>query len=577
MTSSTDVTFNDLNLPSFLTKALEEIGYEKPSPIQAQSIPLLLEGSDLLGQAQTGTGKTAAFALPMLANIDASNKAPQLLVLAPTRELAIQVAEAFHSYAKYEKKIHVLPVYGGQSYDNQIRSLKRGVQVVVGTPGRVIDHIKRGTLKLDQLKSLVLDEADEMLRMGFIDDVEWILSHAPESRQTALFSATMPGPIKKITERYLESPAHVKIASKVSTASTIRQRYCQIANHHKLEALTRILEIEEYDGVIIFVRTKTATVELSEKLAARGYAVEPLNGDIPQNARERTVERLKKGKVDILVATDVVARGLDVERVSHVINYDIPYDTESYVHRIGRTGRAGREGDAILFISHREKRLLFAIEKTTKQTIEAMPIPSISQLNEQRLKRFKNSVVEAMSHADIESLIDVIGAIQEETECEPEVLMAALAKLAQGDEPLILKPSDRPDINSKKSRDGDRGGRRDRRDRGAKGERGGDKREQRKQRQSRPAEEGMQRYRIDVGHAHGAKPGNIVGAIANEANISSKHIGSIQIYDNYSTVDLPDGMPSQVKQTLQNTRVAGQRLSIREWSDKPPAKRPNKK
>jgi len=574
MTSSTDITFNDLNLPDFLMKALEEIGYEKPSPIQAQSIPLLLEGNDLLGQAQTGTGKTAAFALPMLANIDAANKSTQLLVLAPTRELAIQVAEAFHSYAKYDRQIHVLPVYGGQSYDNQIRALKRGVQVVVGTPGRVIDHIKRGTLKLDKLKSLVLDEGDEMLRMGFIDDVEWILSHAPDKRQTALFSATMPGPIKKITERYLDSPKHVKITSKVSTASTIRQRYCQIANHHKLEALTRILEIEEYDGVIVFVRTKTATMELAEKLAARGYAVEPLNGDIAQNARERTVDRLKKGQVDILVATDVVARGLDVERVSHVINYDIPYDTESYVHRIGRTGRAGRQGDAILFISHREKRLLFAIEKTTNQAIESMPIPSISQLNEQRVKRFKNSVIEAMSHSDIESLIEVIGSIQKESECEPEVLMAALAKLAQGDEPLVLKSTDRPDLTSKKprERDGARNDRGDRRDRGDRGDRRdrGDRGEQRRRQQSRPADEGMQRFRIDVGHTHGAKPGNIVGAIANEANISSKHIGAIQIYDNYSTVDLPDGMPSQVKETLKNTRVAGQKLSIREWSDTPP-------
>ncbi len=393
MTDTVDLTFKDLNLPAEILQALEKVGYEKPSPIQAESIPLILEGHDLLGQAQTGTGKTAAFALPMLANIDVEENYPQLLVLAPTRELAIQVAEAFQVYASFSKKIRVLPIYGGQSYDNQIRQLKRGVQVVVGTPGRVIDHIKRKTLKLDRLRFLVLDEADEMLRMGFIDDVEHILSHAPEERQTALFSATMPGPIKKITQNYLNDPKHVKIAAKVTTASTIRQRYCQIAGHHKLEALTRIMEVEDFDGVIIFVRTKTATIELSEKLSARGFDVEPLNGDIPQAARERTVERLKKGSIDILVATDVVARGLDVERVSHVINFDIPYDTESYVHRIGRTGRAGRQGDAILFISHREKRLLFQIEKATKQTIEKMDIPSISQLNESRLVRFKESVV----------------------------------------------------------------------------------------------------------------------------------------------------------------------------------------
>ena len=564
MTTNVDITFKDLNLPDTILQALDKVGYEKPSPIQAESIPLLLDGHDLLGQAQTGTGKTAAFALPMLAQIDSDLTHPQLLVLAPTRELAIQVAEAFQVYASFSRKIKVLPVYGGQSYDNQIRQLKRGVQVVVGTPGRVIDHIKRGTLKLDQLRFLVLDEADEMLRMGFIDDVEWILSHAPEERQTALFSATMPEPIRKITKRYLNDPKQVKIASKVSTASTIRQRYCQVAGHHKLEALTRIMEVEEFDGMIIFVRTKTATVELADKLSARGYDVEPLNGDIPQKSRERTVEKLKQGKVDILVATDVVARGLDVERVSHVINFDIPYDTESYVHRIGRTGRAGREGDAILFISHREKRLLFAIEKTTKQSIEPMKIPSISQLNETRLSRFKTSVIEAIEGDEIESLIPVIESIQEETEASPEVIMAALAKIAQGDEPLILKESDRPDITSKPQRNdrGDRGPR----DRGGRDDRRG------KRQRSKP-EAGMQRYRIDVGHAHGAKPGNIVGAIANEAKIDSKHIGAIEIHDHFSTVDLPEGMPNETKAILQKTRVAGQRLSIREWSDEPPKRK----
>ena len=561
MTTTVDMTFKDLNLPEPILQALEKVGYEKPSPIQAESIPLLLEGHDLLGQAQTGTGKTAAFALPMLANIDPEQRKPQLLVLAPTRELAIQVAEAFQVYASFSQKIKVLPVYGGQSYDNQIRQLKRGVQVVVGTPGRIIDHIKRKTLDLSELKFLVLDEADEMLRMGFIDDVELILSHAPEERQTALFSATMPGPIKKITQRYLKDPKHVKIASKVSTASTIRQRYCQIAPHHKLEALTRIMEVEVFDGMIIFVRTKTATVELADKLSARGYDVEPLNGDIPQAARERTVEKLKQGKIDILVATDVVARGLDVERVSHVINYDIPYDSESYVHRIGRTGRAGRQGDAILFISHREKRLLFSIEKTTKQPIEAMPIPSISEINETRLSRFKQSVAEAAQDDSIESLMPIVEMIKEENEASPEVLMAALLKIAQGDEPLILKESDRPDINSKPPRDS--------RDRNS---RDGRERKPRVPRGNRKPEEGMQRFRIEVGHVHGAKPGNIVGAIANEANINSKHIGAIEIYDNFSTVDLPEGMPKETRDTLQGTRVAGQRLNIREWSDTPPAK-----
>jgi len=568
MTTNVELTFTDLNLPQPILQALEKVGYEKPSPIQAESIPLLLNGHDLLGQAQTGTGKTAAFALPMLANLDIEGNYPQLLVLAPTRELAIQVAEAFQAYASFSKKIRVLPVYGGQSYDNQIRQLKRGVQVVVGTPGRVIDHIKRGTLKLDQLKFLVLDEADEMLRMGFIDDVELILSHAPAERQTALFSATMPGPIKKITERYLKDPKHVKIASKVSTASTIRQRYCQVAGHHKLEALTRIMEVEPFDGVIIFVRTKTATLELSEKLAARGYDVEPLNGDIPQNARERTVDRLKQGKIDILVATDVVARGLDVERVSHVINFDVPYDTESYVHRIGRTGRAGRTGDAILFISHREKRMLQSIERATRQTIEAMPIPSITELNETRLSNFKQSISEATKDDSIENLMPIVDMLREEIEASPEVLLAALVKIAQGDEPLLLKESDRPDLHSKprRDRDFDGGNRRDR-----DGGRGRDAR-RKSPRDSRRPDEGKQRFRIEVGHVHGVKPGNIVGAIANEANIDSKHIGAIEIYDNFSTVDLPQGMPADTRQTLQGTRVAGQRLALREWSDKPPAK-----
>ena len=568
MTTNVELTFTDLNLPQPILQALEKVGYEKPSPIQAESIPLLLDGHDLLGQAQTGTGKTAAFALPMLANLDVEGNYPQLLVLAPTRELAIQVAEAFQAYASFSKKIRVLPVYGGQSYDNQIRQLKRGVQVVVGTPGRVIDHIKRGTLKLDQLKFLVLDEADEMLRMGFIDDVELILSHAPAERQTALFSATMPGPIKKITERYLKDPKHVKIASKVSTASTIRQRYCQVAGHHKLEALTRIMEVEPFDGVIIFVRTKTATLELSEKLAARGYDVEPLNGDIPQNARERTVDRLKQGKIDILVATDVVARGLDVERVSHVINFDVPYDTESYVHRIGRTGRAGRTGDAILFISHREKRMLQSIERATRQTIEAMPIPSITELNETRLSNFKQSISEATKDDSIENLIPIVDMLREEIEASPEVLLAALVKIAQGDEPLLLKESDRPDLHSKprRDRDFDSNNRRDR-----DGGKGRDAR-RKSPRDSRRPDEGKQRFRIEVGHVHGVKPGNIVGAIANEANIDSKHIGAIEIYDNFSTVDLPEGMPADTRQTLQGTRVAGQRLALREWSDKPPAK-----
>ncbi|MFT5283035.1 MAG: ATP-dependent RNA helicase DeaD [Yoonia sp.] len=583
MTDSVDLTFKDLNLPSAILQAVEKVGYEKPSPIQAKSIPLLLEGHDLLGQAQTGTGKTAAFALPMLANIDPDQAFTQLLVLAPTRELAIQVAEAFQVYASFSKKIRVLPVYGGQSYDNQIRQLKRGVQVVVGTPGRIIDHIKRKTLKLDQLRFLVLDEADEMLRMGFIDDVELILSHAPATRQTALFSATMPDQIRKISQKYLNNPKHIKIESKVTTASTIRQRYVQVASHHKLETLTRILEVEEFEGVIVFVRTKTATLELAEKLSARGYDVEALNGDIAQSARERTVEKLKQGKIDILVATDVAARGLDVERVSHVINYDVPHDTESYVHRIGRTGRAGRKGDAILFISHREKRMLFSIERATKQEITMMEIPSIGQLNESRLGRFKKSVIDALTDVSIESYMPVIEEIIKESEASPEMVMAALAKVAQGDEPLLLSEQDRPDVHAKPSfkdrperndrspRSNERGRSPSARDSGREGGR--------ERKPSRPRgnpEAGMKRFRIEVGYVHGAKPGNIVGAIANEGDMSSKNIGAIDIHDSFTLIDLPDSMPAKTKETLMKTRVAGQRLNIREWSDEAPKKRTKK-
>jgi len=572
MTNEVSTSFKDLALPQPILDALDKIGYEKPSPIQAATIPLLLEGRDLIGQAQTGTGKTAAFALPMLAKIDDTLKAPQLLVLAPTRELAIQVAEAFQAYASFNRALRVLPIYGGQSYDNQIRQLKRGTQVIVGTPGRVIDHIKRKNLNLQSLKMMVLDEADEMLRMGFIDDVEWILSQAPEDRQTALFSATMPGPIQKIATKYLNNPENVKIAAKTSTAKSISQRFCQVAGHHKLSALTRVLEVENFDGVIVFVRTKTATVELAEKLSARGYDVEPLNGDIPQKSRERTVDRLKQGKIDILIATDVVARGLDVDRVSHVINYDVPYDTESYVHRIGRTGRAGRTGDAILFISHREMRLLRTIEKATKQKMEPMPIPTLTEMNQSRLQRFKERVCLALEEQETDALLmPVIETIQQETEASPEQLLTAMAKLVQGDEPLILTESDVPDISSNPRRDrGERGERGERGDRDNRGrDRDRNNRRSDKKRSSRP-ESGMQRYRIAVGRSHGVKPGNIVGAIANEANIDSQYIGAIEIYDNFSTVDLPEGMPNEIQTVLQKTRVAGQRLDIREWVEKAP-------
>ena len=554
------ITFKDLELAPEILQVLEKIGYESPSPIQEASIPHLLNGEDILGVAQTGTGKTAAFALPLLSNIDCNSPKTQILVLAPTRELAIQVAEAFQTYASKFRNFKVLPIYGGSNIGTQLRQLKQGAQVVVGTPGRVMDHLRRNTLNLDHLKAVVLDEADEMLRMGFIDDVTWILDQTPDNTQVALFSATMPRQIRAVAEQYLKSPKEVRIQPKESTKANIEQSYWTVNHLHKLDALTRILETEETDGIIMFVRTKNQTVELADKLNARGYSAAAINGDMVQKSREHTIEQLKRGSINILVATDVAARGIDVERISHVMNFDIPYDAETYVHRIGRTGRAGRQGDAILFISHREKRMLFSIEKTTKQPIEAMPIPSISEINETRLSRFKQSVVEAAQDDSIESLIPIVEMIKEEAEASPEVIMAALLKIAQGDEPLILKESDRPDLHSKPPRE-----QRERRDGRESRDRKG-----KSTRTSRKPEEGMQRYRIDVGHVHGAKPGNIVGAIANEGNINSKHIGAIEIYDNFSTVDLPAGMPKETQDKLTGTRVAGQRLSIRAWSDTPP-------
>ncbi|HFD81145.1 MAG TPA: DEAD/DEAH box helicase, partial [Gammaproteobacteria bacterium] len=433
-----DTGFAETGLPRPLLQALEDVGYEQPSPIQARSIPVLLQGRDLLGQAQTGTGKTAAFALPLLARLDLGCRQPQLLVLAPTRELAIQVSEAFRTYARHLKDFHVLPVYGGQSYDIQLRQLKRGVHVVVGTPGRVMDHMRNGKLSLDRLQALVLDEADEMLRMGFIDDVEWVLQQTPADRQIALFSATMPKEIRKVARRHLHDPAVIRIDQKTATADTIRQRYWQVSGLHKLDALTRLLEAEPYDAMLVFVRTRTATVELAEKLEARGHACEALNGDIPQAQRERIVERLKNGQVDILVATDVVARGLDVKRISHVINYDIPTDVEAYIHRIGRTGRAGERGDAILFVSARERRLLRAIEKTIRQPIEPMQMPTARDINVQRIARFKQRVRDALADETNELYYQLLTEVQQEEGAEPLEIAAALARLLQGDEPLLL-------------------------------------------------------------------------------------------------------------------------------------------
>jgi ATP-dependent RNA helicase DeaD len=555
--------FTALGLSSEVLKAIEDVGYESPSPIQAECIPHLLKGEDLLGQAQTGTGKTGAFALPLLSRIDVKLSSPQILVLTPTRELAIQVAEAFQTYARYIKGFHVLPIYGGQSYEIQLRPLRRGVHVVVGTPGRVMDHIKRKTLKLNNLKTLVLDEADEMLRMGFIDDVKWVLEQTPENHQIALFSATMPDIIRKVAKQYLKSPHEIKIKTKTSTATTIRQRYWQVSGLHKLDALTRILEVESFDGVIIFARTKNGTVELADKLSARGYAAESLNGDIPQNQREKTVSRLKQGKLDILVATDVAARGLDVERVSHVINYDIPYDTESYVHRIGRTGRAGRKGDAILFVAPREKRMLYAIERATKQSIERMQMPSVGDINEKRVQRFKERISGIIASKDLELFDRLIEDYQHEAAVEPVKIAAALAYIAQGDEPFILKEVARQQKRKTNEQE---------RERGSRDNKGRDRSNNTARHKPMPTESAqplkefpdipMERYRLAVGKIHDVKPGNIVGAVANEADIESKYIGVIEIYEDFSTIDLPEGMPKDTLQDLRKARVCGRKLDI---------------
>jgi len=573
--SEQSADFKSLGLSSNLMKALNDIGYESPSPIQQECIPHLLDGHDIIGQAQTGTGKTAAFALPLLDLIDLKKAHPQMLVLAPTRELAIQVAEAIQSYAHYMKGFHVLPIYGGQAYNLQLRPLKRGVHVVVGTPGRVMDHIKRGTLKLNNLKALVLDEADEMLRMGFIDDVEWVMDKLPEQRQIALFSATMPNVIRKVAERFLNKPKIIKVKTKTTTAPTIRQRYWQVSGHQKLDALTRILEVEEFDAMLIFVRTKTATVELADKLSARGFAAAAINGDIAQKTREQTIQKLKNGKIDILIATDVAARGLDVERISHVINYDIPYDPESYVHRIGRTGRAGRSGEAILFVAPREKRMMKSIERVSRQAIEPMKFPTAKAVNELRTKAFKQKISDTLTNHDLTMFQNLITEYHNETEADPLEIAAALAQIAQGEVPLLVSEKEprqekRPDRSSD-----NRSERRPDRQRSDRPRASRDGRKElsfdsEKPLQTRPRrlkefpDVEMCRYRVEVGHDDDVKPGNLVGAIANEADIDSCYIGAIDIFDNFSTIDLPAGMPKETFRVLKNTRVCGRKINISE-------------
>ena len=573
MTQTID-SFAALQLPASLLSALSDVGYETPSPIQAACIPHLLAGSDLLGEAQTGTGKTAAFALPLLARLDLAKKVPQALVLTPTRELAIQVAEAFQKYAHHMPGFHVLPVYGGQSMVIQLRALSRGAHVIVGTPGRIMDHLERKSLNLDALRTLVLDEGDEMLRMGFIEDVEWILEHTPATRQTALFSATMPDPIRRIAQRYLREPREVKIRSATTTVATIKQKYWQVRGADKIEALTRMLEIEEeFEAAIIFVRTKTATVELADRLEARGYEAAALNGDMTQGLREQVIERLKSGSLDIIVATDVAARGLDVPRVSHVINYDVPYDTEAYVHRIGRTGRAGRAGVAILFVSPREMRMLKAIERATRQPIEPIALPTRGEVAERRVAQFKQQIMDTLAEENLDFFFEVVRRMESEDNLATRQIAAALAFLAQRERPLrpdgmeeSLVPAPRiapmprgepagavprsrsePDSAIPPAPTFEKPERKSRAMPAAKRDFG-----------NAP----LVRYRIEVGKNQGALPKEIVGAIANEGGIDGKLIGQNNLFDDYSTVELPE-LPADALDVLKRTRVRQFALKIR--------------
>ncbi|MBG6085329.1 DEAD/DEAH box helicase [Zhihengliuella flava] len=542
-------TFAELGIDGRVLAALTDVGYEKPSPIQAATIPLLLDGHDVVGVAQTGTGKTAAFAVPALsrlaelADLNGPSKATQVLVLAPTRELALQVAEAFNSYTKHMDGVTVLPVYGGSPYGPQLNGLRRGAQVVVGTPGRVIDHINKGALDLSDLQYMVLDEADEMLRMGFAEEVDRILEATPETKQVVLFSATMPGSIRRISKQYLRDPQEVTVKSQSTTGKNIRQRYVQVMGAHKLDAMTRILESEEHDGVITFVRTKMATEDLTDKLIARGFTAAAINGDIPQQQRERTVENLRAGKIDILVATDVAARGLDVERISHVINYDIPHDTESYVHRIGRTGRAGRTGDAILFMTPREKYLLRAIEKATRQQVELMQLPSVDMVNNKRLDKFAGRITTTLESEDLTVFRNLVEKYVEEHSVTAVEAAAALAHMAQGGRPLLMEELPTPPAKQARMSKGAKDGF---------GSRG----------PSRPLTEGNATYRIAVGRRQRVMPGSIVGALANEGGFSANQIGGIDIRSDHSLVELPADLSKDQWRSLSKTRIGGELIQL---------------
>ncbi|EOY4400158.1 TPA: DEAD/DEAH family ATP-dependent RNA helicase [Klebsiella michiganensis] len=568
-----ETTFADLGLKAPILEALNDLGYEKPSPIQAECIPHLLGGRDVLGMAQTGSGKTAAFSLPLLNNIDPELRAPQILVLAPTRELAVQVAEAMTEFSKHMRGVNVVALYGGQRYDVQLRALRQGPQIVVGTPGRLLDHLKRGTLDLSKLSGLVLDEADEMLRMGFIEDVETIMAQIPEGHQTALFSATMPEAIRRITRRFMKEPQEVRIQSSVTTRPDISQSYWTAYGMRKNEALVRFLEAEDFDAAIIFVRTKNATLEVAEALERSGYSSAALNGDMNQSLREQTLERLKDGRLDILIATDVAARGLDVERISLVVNYDIPMDSESYVHRIGRTGRAGRAGRALLFVENRERRLLRNIERTMKLTIPEVELPNAELLGKRRLEKFAAKVQQQLESSDLDQYRALLAKIQpsaEGEELDVETLAAALLKMAQGERPLILPP-DAPMRPKREFRDRDdrferRGDRNDRGPRGDRPERSGEDRPKRERRDVGD----MELYRIEVGRDDGVEVRHIVGAIANEGDISSRYIGNIKLFGSHSTIELPKGMPGEVLQHFTRTRILNKPMNMQLLGDAQP-------
>ncbi|MBO0842192.1 MAG: DEAD/DEAH box helicase [Nocardioides sp.] len=539
-------TFADLGLSDSVLDAVRELGYETPSAIQAATIPLLLEGRDVVGLAQTGTGKTAAFALPVLSNLDVYQTAPQALVLAPTRELALQVCEAFERYASKLDGIRILPVYGGQGYGPQLTALRRGVHVVVGTPGRIMDHLEKGTLDLSQLRFLVLDEADEMLNMGFAEDVETILAETPEDKQVALFSATMPTQIRRLSKKYLRDAEEVSVKAKTQTNANITQRYLMVSYPQKVDALTRILEVENFEGMIVFTRTKSETESLAEKLRARGFAATAINGDIAQAQREKTVNQLKDGTLDILVATDVAARGLDVERISHVVNYDLPTDVEAYVHRIGRTGRAGRTGDAISFVTPRERWLLRAIEKHTKAQPAQMQLPSVDEVNATRLSRFDDGITAALAETErVDFFRDVVRHYVEENDVPEVDVAAALAVVLQGEEPLLLDPSaDKPvrDDRPRRDRDGDRAPRESSR--------------------SRQTGQPLATYKIQVGKRHRVEPRQIVGAIANEGGLRRADFGNITIRNDFSLVELPADLAPETWKSLERTRISGKLIEL---------------